>query len=99
MAQGFDVLEIPKGTWVEAIFAKKKDPVEKIHMEMPQHEYDEDGNLIPLRDMEEDIEETEEDSLDNDDTYFSSLTPEADVKDIEEEGLSIEDVGEEEVEE
>lgn len=99
VAQGFDVLEIPKGTWVEAIFAKKKDPVEKIHMEMPQREYDEDGNLIPLRDMEEDIEETEEDSLDNDDTYFSSLTPEADVKDIEEEGLSIEDVGEEEVEE
>ena len=99
VAQGFDVLEIPKGTWVEAIFAKKKDPVEKIHMEMPQREYDEDGNLIPLRDMPDDNEELEEDNLDNDDTYFSSLTPEADVKDIEEEGLSIEDVGEEEVEE
>lgn len=98
VAQGFEVLEIPKGTWVEAIFAKKKDPVEKIHMDLPEREYDEDGNPIPLpvddMEMNEDIDE--EDGLDNenDDTYFSSLTPEADVKDIEEEGLSIEDVGE-----
>jgi len=35
-----------------------------------------------------------DDVLDNDDTYYSSLTPEADVKDLEEEGLSIEDVSE-----
>ena len=83
VAQGFDVLEIPKGTWVEAIFAKKKDPVEKIHMDMPEHE-DELGSG----------EEIEEEASDNDDTYYSSLTPEADAQDIEEEGLSIEDVGE-----
>ena len=94
VAQGFDVLEIPKGTWVEAIFAKKKDPVEKIRMDMPEREYDEDGNLIPLRDEPEENDELEEGNLENDDTYFSSLTPEADVKDIEEEGLSIEDVNE-----
>ena len=96
VAQGFDVLEIAKGTWVEAIFAKKKDPVEKIHMELPEMEYDEDGNLISLRDDSEDNDDTDED---NDDTYFSSLTPEADVKDLEEEGLSIEDVGDVEEEE
>ena len=95
VAQGFDVLEIPKGTWVEAIFAKKKDPVEKIHMDIPEREYDEDGNLIPLReDIGDNDENDDDDNLDNDDTYFSSLTPEADVKDIEEEGLSIEDVSE-----
>ena len=94
VAQGFDVLEIPKGTWIEAIFAKKKDPVEKIHMEMPEREYDEDGNLIPLRDGMDENEELEEDNLDNDDTYYSSLTPEADDKELEEEGLSIEDVSE-----
>ena len=92
VAQGFDVLEIPKGTWVEAIFAKKKDPVEKIHMGMP--EYDEEGNLISIRNGVDDNDEIDEENLDNDDTYFSSLTPEADVKDIEEEGLSIEDVNE-----
>ncbi len=95
VAQGFDVLEIPKGTWVEAIFAKKKDPVEKIHMDIPEREYDEDGNLIPLRDdIGDNDDNDDDDNLDNDDTYFSSLTPEADVKDIEEEGLSIEDVSE-----
>jgi len=99
VAQGFDVLEVPKGTWVEAIFAKKKDPVEKIRMEMPEREYDEDGNLIPSRDELEDNEELDDNTLDNDDTYFSSLTPEADVKDLEEEGLSVEDVGEGEDEE
>ena len=98
VAQGFDVLEIPKGTWIEAIFAKKKDPVEKIHMDLPEREYDEDGNLIPLTDGQEVGEEGDE-SLENDDTYFSSLTPEADVKDLEEEGLSIEDVNENEEEE
>lgn len=99
VAQGFDVLEIPKGTWVEAIFAKKKDPVEKIRMEIPEREYDEDGNLITLRDEldDDDNDERDEDNLaedENDDTYFSSLTPEADVKDLEEEGLSVEDVNE-----
>lgn len=98
-AQGFDVLEISKGTWIEAIFAKKKDPVEKIHMDLPEREYDEDGNLIPLSDGQDMGEENEEDGLENDDTYFSSLTPEADVKDLEEEGLSIEDVNESEDEE
>ena len=100
VAQGFEVLEIPKGTWVEAIFAKKKDPVEKIHMEMPDREYDEDGNLIPLPDDMNDKDDLDADeTLDNDDTYFSSLTPEAEMSDLEAEGLAIEDVGEGEEEE
>lgn len=87
IAQGFDVLEIPKGTWVEAIFAKKKDPVEKIHMELPEpHDEDLEGR--------EDFDEDDE-NLDNDDTFYSSLTPEEDVKELEEEGLSIEDIEEE----
>ena len=42
----------------------------------------------------------EEDDSENDDTYFSSITPEAeaDAKELEEEGLSVEDVGESEEE-
>lgn len=96
VAQGFDVLEIPKGTWVEAIFAKKKDPVEKIHLEMLDRKYDEEGNLIPKdEDMDDENDDVDNDNLDNDendDTYYSSLTPEADVKDLEEEGLSVEDI-------
>lgn len=82
VAQGFDVLEIQKGTWVEAIFAKKKDPVEKIHMIFP----DQDDELETGEDVEED------DNMENDDTYFSSLTPEDDVNELEGEGLSIEDI-------
>ncbi len=94
VAQGFDVLEIPKGTWVEAIFAKKKDPVEKIHMELPEMEYDEDGTPLPLPSEPDLDEDGDDEALENDDTYYSSLTPEADVSDLEEEGLSIEDVSE-----
>lgn len=32
VADGFEVLEIPKGTWVEAIFAKARPAVEKTHI-------------------------------------------------------------------
>lgn len=32
MDDGFEVLEIPKGTWTEAIFAKAKPQVEKVRM-------------------------------------------------------------------
>lgn len=99
VAQGFDVLEIPKGTWVEAIFAKKKDPVEKIHMDLPERQYDEEGNPIPLPEDLDNLDEMEDDSLENDDTYYSSITPVADVKELEEEGLSIEDISESDEEE
>lgn len=96
VAQGFEVLEIQKGTWVEAIFAKKKDPIEKVHSALNDREYDEDGNLI-LSKSEMDINDDNDDDItENDDTYFSSLTPEAATDDLEEEGLSIEDVEEEE---
>lgn len=95
VAQGFEVLEIQKGTWVEAIFAKKKDPIEKVHSALNDREYDEDGNLISSK-SEMDINDDNDDITENDDTYFSSLTPEAATDDLEEEGLSIEDVEEEE---
>lgn len=95
VAQGFEVLEIQKGTWVEAIFAKKKDPIEKVHSALNDREYDEDGNLISSK-SEMDLNDDNDDVTENDDTYFSSLTPEAATDDLEEEGLSIEDVEEEE---
>lgn len=79
---GYDVLEIPKGTWVEAIFAKKKEPQEKLRF-IPEPEYDEDGNR---RIVEEDnVNEDEEDDVNNDETYYGSYTPEAEVKDVDEE--------------
>ncbi|MBQ7462995.1 MAG: hypothetical protein IJS63_12270 [Bacteroidaceae bacterium] len=97
VAQGFEVLEIPKGTWVEAIFAKKKDPVEKIRMDTLD-EYDEDGNPIrpALPDDYDGSEGDDEENSDNDDTYYSSITPQTDAEaeSLEEEGLSVEDVTE-----
>lgn len=94
VAQGFDVLEITKGTWVEAIFAKKKDPVEKLRMEPMHKEYDEDGN--PIYDEDEENEDGD-DGLDDDgseepdDTFYSSYAEEAEVKDEDDEGFPIED--------
>ena len=96
VAQGFEVLEIQKGTWVEAIFAKKKDPIEKVHSALNDREYDEDGNLISSKSEMDINDDNDDDITENDDTYFSSLTPETATNDLEEEGLSIEDVEEEE---
>ena len=96
---GFDVLEIAKGTWTEAIFAKKKEPLEKIRCNADQ-KYDEEGKLIVDED-EDIIDEADEDVDDgaeefsNDDTFYSSYAEEANVKDEEEEesaGYSIEEV-------
>ena len=93
VAQGFDVLEIVKGTWVEAIFAKKKDPVEKLRMEQPTVQYDEDGNPI-YDDEDEDNEDNmdgDEDADESDDTFYSSYSAEADVKPEDEEGFPLEE--------
>lgn len=98
VAQGFEVLEIAKGTWVEAIFAKKKDPIKKLrYMAEEDEKYDEDGN--PLASDDEDLNDEEnvlddEDALEeneNDETYYSSYAPEAEVKDEDEEGFPIEE--------
>ena len=89
LAQGFEVLEITKGTWVEAIFAKKKEPLLKIRMN--EDKYDEDGNLRKSAgrnlngDDEEDLPEEIDNELDDDadsspdedqmdEMYYSSIS-------------------------
>ena len=57
---GFEVLEIPKGTWVEAIFAKEKPLVEKPRMKFNEDEIDRD-------DIDDDDED--EDAPEIEDTY------------------------------
>ena len=66
---GFEVLEIPKGAWVEAIFAKEKPEMEKpvSHTgsdDTHDKEYDEDGD-----DDEELPEDKYGDDDDDDDTF------------------------------
>ena len=94
VAQGYEVLEVEKGTWTEAIFAKKKEPVVKLRCNSDQ-KYDEDGNLI-VDNEEEDLDDDRldddgDEDMDNDDTFYSSYAAEAEVKEETEEGFPIED--------
>ena len=76
VAQGFEVLEIAKGTWVEAIFAKKKEPLAKIRLN--EDKYDEEGNLrkssskMMMNDDEDLPEENEQGNYDDDDDMDNS---------------------------
>ncbi len=93
--QGYEVLEITKGTWVEAIFAKKKDPVEKLHFESPFYKSDEDGNLgdedaEDIDDRDEDRDEDEDEETD-DENFYSNYSAEAEVKSEDEEGFPVEE--------
>lgn len=89
VAQGYEVLEIAKGTWIEAIFAKKREPLAKIRMN--EDKYDEEGNLrkggskVVADDDEElpeEIDEVEEEDTDDsnpdddqmDEMYYSSIS-------------------------
>ncbi len=100
VADGFEVLEVEKGTWIEAIFAKKKAPATKLRLLFDQ-EYDEDGNRVvrdeddeddeELDDRDVDVDEDDEEPNEDDETFYSSYAPEADVKDEDDDtaGLSV----------
>jgi hypothetical protein len=91
VAQGFEVLEVEKGTWTEAIFAKKKEPVMKLRCNVDV-QYDEDGNIIQKED--EDLDEDRDidrDDDSSDDTFYSSYAAEAEVKEEDEEGFPVEE--------
>ena len=94
VADGYEVLEITKGTWIEAIFAKKREPMEKLRF-MSGAGYDENGNRKVKdeddendeNDEDEDIEDrVDDDEVDDevasDETFYESYTPEADIKDV-----------------
>lgn len=99
---GYEVLEIKKGTWVEAIFAKKKAPVTKLRS-ITEDAYDEEGNrrrseedeeddIIDEVEDEEEEEEEEVHPSEDDETFYSSYAPEADVKEDDDDdtaGLSV----------
>ncbi len=86
IAQGYEVLEIAKGTWIEAIFAKKKELLTRVRMS--DDKYDEDGNLRRASSKSGDDEdelpketETTEEEVDNspdedqmDEMYYSSIS-------------------------
>lgn len=89
---GFDVLEVPKGNWTEAIFAKKKEPIVKLRY-ISESRYDEDGNPLEEELPDDPMREVEEEDDENDETFYSSYAAEADVKEEDEDmaGLSLEE--------
>ena len=72
VADGYEVLEVAKGTWVEAIFAKKKELHEKLRFVAESSSMSDDENGDNMDD---------DDTESNDEDFYESYTPEADVKD------------------
>ena len=68
---GFEVLEIPKGTWVEAIFAKEKPEMEKPHMRYDNEDEETDEELPDNKDARDDYDD------DGDDYDEDKLTEES----------------------
>lgn len=68
VSDGFEVLEIEKGTWVEAIFAKVKPVAEKPRMQFNTHDEDEDD--IP----EDDYNKPDEDDIEIEDPNDDEIT-------------------------
>lgn len=102
---GFEVLEIPKGTWMEAIFAKEKPEIEKPRykseleeerevktQEGNEEEEDMEEEDVPIKDTYN--EEEEDDTFDDDKLTEESYrtTYETDPEDL---SLEAEDVTEE----
>ena len=91
---GFEVLEIEKGSWVEAIFAKEKPKVEKIRTrlekeDLPSDDEDEDDDI----DLPNNYDEEDDDSLDEEELTEESYrtTFDADTEELEMEGEAISD--------
>ena len=67
---GFEVLEIPKGTWVEAIFAKLKPETEKPRMKFNSYNDEEDEDV----EIEDDYNKPDEDDIEIDDPNDDEIT-------------------------
>ncbi len=72
VADGFDVLEISKGAWIEAIFAKAKPEAEKPRMKFASLQSDEEG------DDEEDVEIEDTFNKPDDDDDIEIVEPDDD---------------------
>ena len=93
---GYEVLEVSKGTWVEAIFAKLKPETEKPRMKFATHNDDEDSDEDV--EIEDDYNKPDEDDIDieepNDDEITEdnySTMMEIDPEDPDEEAANLAD--------
>jgi len=73
LADGFEVLEVAKGTWVEAIFAKVKPEAEKPRMKFNSYnedEEDEDADVV----IEDNYNKPDEDDIEIEDPNDDEIT-------------------------
>ena len=81
IADGYEVLEVAKGTWVEAIFAKLKPEVIKPRMKFESTDEDDEDQEIEdnysNHDEEEELDEFNEDEM-NEENYRTTFEIEAD---------------------
>lgn len=91
---GFEVLNIPKGTWVEAIFAKEKPKCEKIKLDLDNTNDDTDDELNSGDEFNKD-EEEDDDTFDDEklteESYRTSFETNSDDLNIEAEDISDDD--------
>ena len=64
LADDYEVLVVPKGSWVEAIFAKEKPKVEKVRMR-----FDDENDLKRNNDLLDPDEDEDEDAPEIEDHY------------------------------
>ncbi len=94
---GFDVLEIPKGMWVEAIFAKEKPIMEKPRLKMDEDSSDDDldenddEDIVEIDDHYDDPDE-DDDTFDEDklteESYRTTFDSDPEDLNLEAEGIS-----------
>lgn len=72
-ADGYEVLEIPKGTWIEAIFVKEKPEIEEKPVVQPYDDEDNDSSIDHEdedADFKDDETDNNEEANDDDDDTF-----------------------------
>jgi hypothetical protein len=72
---GFEVLEIPKGLWVEAIFAKAKPEKEKLRMKFSSSSDDEEDEDADVE-IEDNYNKPDEDDIELDGPNDDDITEE-----------------------
>lgn len=84
--EGFEVLEISKGLWVEAIFAKVKPLAEKPRMKFNADEedkdFDSDDDYVDRDDFDDDEDEYDEDKL-TEESYRTTIDTDPEDLDLE----------------
>ena len=73
---GYEVLEVSKGTWVEAIFAKLKPEAEKPRMKFASHNDDDDLDSDEDVDIEDNYNKPDEDDIEFDEPNDDEITEE-----------------------